>query len=371
MGLLSATSSKPNLHRKITRGVGKSLLSAVAHAGLNSALLAATGLFALSWSPAQALEPGFAQSLSEGVLIGASAGVPPPGIYMINQIGFQQTNLVGPGTKVIGSDTGAHVNAAAVAFLFVPGWTIFGATYDAVAIPAIFEDASIGNPVNIQESGRHNSYFVPAELSWKLGNSGFQFKTGLGISTPDGTVTGRTGTGNVGSPYWTFVPEGIISYLADGWNLSAAMYAEFNTKSTVSGYQGGNVLHTDLTATKTIGKWTLGPVAYYEAQVSNDSCSSIKCQGLYGVTPATVAALTDKRFQTLAVGGLVGYNFGPAALSVWVTQEVFTKASNAAAAAVGADVSVFHRGLTVFTTLSFRIWAPEEAQPVKTSMHLK
>ncbi len=33
--------------------------------------------------------------------------------------------------------------------------------------------------------------FVPVELSWKLGDSGFAIKTGLGIDTPDGTVTAR------------------------------------------------------------------------------------------------------------------------------------------------------------------------------------
>ena len=42
----------------------------------------------------------------------------------------------------------------------------------------------------------------------------------------------------------------------------------------VSNYTSGNILHADFTATKTIGKWTFGPVAYYYGQVSNDSCSA-------------------------------------------------------------------------------------------------
>jgi hypothetical protein len=40
----------------------------------------------------------------------------------------------------------------------------------------------------------HNEYLVPVELSWKLADSGFAVKTGLGIFTPDGTVNGFTGT---------------------------------------------------------------------------------------------------------------------------------------------------------------------------------
>jgi len=154
--------------------------------------------------------------------------------------------------------------------------------------------------------------------------------------------------------------------------LTAAVYAEFNTSSSVTGYTGGDILHADFTATKAIGKWTIGPVAYYEGQVSNDSCSSVGCQAAYGVTPGTVAALTNNRFNVWAVGALVAYDFGPAALSVWATQEVSAKASNAAAlAATGADPSTVSQGMTVFATLSYRLWGPDEAQPVKTSMYHK
>jgi hypothetical protein len=289
---------------------------------------------------------------------------------MFNQVFTYQANLAGPGTSAIGTKTGVHANVDVQGFLFVPGWTFLGATYDALIVQP-FVDTSVGTPINTQASGVHNTYIVPVELSWKLGTSGFQFKTGLGIYTPDGTVNGIAGTGNTGAAYWTFQPEAIISYLANGWNLSAAVYAEFNTQSTVSGYTGGDILHADFTATKTFGKWTIGPVAYYEGQVSNDSCSSITCQTLYGVTPASVAGLTNNRFNVLAVGGLVAYDFGPAALSVWATQEVSAKASNAAAAAAGADGSTVTQGMTVFATLSYRLWAPDEPQPVKTSMYHK
>ena len=335
------------------------------------AILAAAGVFVLSWSPALALEPGAAAQTKAGVLIGASAGVPPPGIYMFNQVFTYQANLAGPGTSAIGAKTGVHANVDVQGFLFVPGWTFLGATYDAV-IAQPFVDTSVGTPINAQFSGVHNTYIAPVELSWKLGTSGFQFKTGLGIYTPDGTQTGATKLGNQGAPYWTFQPEAILSYLANGWNLSAAVYAEFNTQNRTTNYTSGDVLHADFTATKTVGKWTLGPVAYYVGQVSNDSCSSVTCQTTYGVGPASVAALTNNRYNVWAVGGLVAYDFGPAALSIWATQEVSAKASNAAAlAAAGADFSTIAKGMTVFATLSYRLWAPDEAQPVKTSMYHK
>src|SRR6201989_2052968 len=218
--------------------------------------VAVAGIAAFAWAPAYATEPGgAAQQTKAGVLIGASAAMPPPGIYMFNQEFTYQSNLVGPVTNVIGNKTGVQAAVDVQGFLFVPGWTFLGATYDAV-IAQPFVMQSTGAPVNTQAAGVHNTFIVPVELSWKFADSGFVTKTGLGIYTPDGTVNGFTGTGNVGSPYWTFQPEFIVSYLTDGWNLSAAIYAEFNTRNTVSHYQSGNILHADFTDTKTIGKWT-------------------------------------------------------------------------------------------------------------------
>jgi hypothetical protein len=338
------------------------------------ALLAAAGMAAFAFSPANAYEAGYPGWASKpGVLIGASAGVPPPGIYMFNQVFTYQSNLVGPLTNAIGTHTGVQAAVDVQGFVFVPGWTFLGATYDAVlAQPFIM--ASIGGPLNLnpafpsQIAGAHNTYIAPVELSWKLGTSGFAIKTGLGIYVPDGTVQGPTGLSNVGNPWWTFQPELAISYLADGWNLTAFLYEEFNTRNSVDGYTTGDIFHADFTATKTIGKWTLGPVAYYVGQVSNDSC---QVGSLCGATPAAALAATGanaSRFNIFAVGGLVEYNFGPASFSVWATQEVTANAKNSAVPPA-ADISTITRGATVFATLSYRLWAPEE--PAKPAMFHK
>jgi hypothetical protein len=338
------------------------------------ALLAAAGIAAFAFSPANAYEAGYPGWASKpGVLIGASAGIPPPGIYMFNQVFTYQSNLVGPLTNAIGTHTGVQAAVDVQGFLFVPGWTFLGATYDAVLVQP-FIMASIGGPLNLnpaypsQIAGAHNTYIAPVELSWKLGTSGFAIKTGLGIYVPDGTVQGPTGLSNVGNPWWTFQPELAISYLANGWNLTAFLYEEFNTKNSVDGYTTGDIFHADFTATKTIGKWTLGPVAYYVGQVSNDSCA---VGSLCGATPAAALAATGgnaQRFNIWAVGGLVEYNFGPASLSVWATQEISANAKNSAVPAA-ADISTITRGATVFATLSYRLWAPEE--PAKPAMFHK
>jgi len=345
-------------------------------------LAAAAGVAALALSPAYAYEGGVAWQSKPGVLIGASAGVPPPGIYMFNQVFTYQSNVVGPAKDTLMNGAKAGVQAAVdvQGFLFVPGWTFLGGTYDALIVQP-FGMVSIGQPfsggpgVVDMFSGVHNTYFVPVELSWKLGTSGFVFKTGLGFYAPTGTIQGATGSCfscngfyNFGNNYWTFQPEAIISYLANGWNLSAALYAEFNTANGADNYTQGDIFHADFTATKTIGKWTFGPVAYYVAQVSNDTCPVGVCTALH---PLGIGGNTQ-RFQLFAAGGLVEYNFGPASLSVWATQEVYSHASGAAiplAPGVNEDISAITRGSTVFATLSYRLWAPEE--PAKPAMFHK
>ena len=354
------------------------------------ALLAAAGMAAFAFSPADAFEGGVQWQQKPGIFIGASAGVPPPGIYMFDQVFTYQTNLAGPLTNVVGTHNGVQAAVDIQGFVFVPGWTFLGATYDAV-LAQPFGMVSVGNPVAQnpgqanQFSGVHNTYFAPVELSWKLGTSGFAVKAGLGIFAPTGTVQGVQGVNvvasgnslngfmNFGNKYWTFQPEVIFSYLKDGWNLSAALYGEINTANQIDHYTQGDIFHVDFTATKTFGKWTLGPVGYYVAQVSNDKCSDPTCIATHplGLLSGTGNPLLGnaQRYQLFAVGGLVEYNFGPASLSVWATQEVYSKASGAGLLPVvpgGVDLSNTTKGMTVFATLSYRLWAPEE--PAKAPM---
>src|ERR1700733_3082382 len=203
-------------------------------------LLAAAVIAAFAFSPAYATEGGD-QATKPGALIGA--GVLPPGIYMFNRVFTYQANFVGPGTAG-NNHIGVQAAVDVQGFLFVPGWAFLGATYDAVLVqPFIMQ--SVGAPINAQGSGAFNTYIVPVELSWKFWNSGFNVKTGLGIYMDDGCHTGANGLGCEANPYYTFQPELILSYLKDGWNLSAAMYIEINTANTFTHYTTGDIFHTD------------------------------------------------------------------------------------------------------------------------------
>jgi hypothetical protein len=316
------------------------------------ALLAAAGVAALALSPANAYEGGPAQTKS-GAFIGASSGMPPPGIYMFNQIFTYQGNLVGPNAP---NHFGRNVYVDVQGFIFVPGWTFLGATYDFLVVQP-FVAVAISDPAPLNISGVFNTYIVPFELAWnKIGGTGFGVKTGLGMYVPTGTQQGLSGLGNVGSPFWTFQPELALSYLANGWNLTAFSYVEVNTANDRTNYTSAPIFHVDWTATYTIGKWTFGPVGYWYAQLADDKCPVGICTAFYGLAPL---ATHTQRFSVAAIGGLLEYNFGPASASVWVTQDIYSKASNNFAVAAGLpDGSLIPRGLTVFGTLSYALWNP-------------
>lgn len=316
--------------------------------------LVAAGAAITLVQPAAAYEFGYSGwAQKPGITLGGgTAGAPPPGLYSFNQVFTYQSEIVGPGAPNVGGrPTPVHAAVEASGLLWVPGWTFLGATYDAVIVqPWIMAD--VGSPVSINPVGMHNTYIVPAELSWKLGDSGFFIKTGLGIYVPDGTMSGVNGLASVGNPWWTFQPEFVVSYLKDGWNLTANVFEEINTASTRTGYRSGDVLHAEFTATKTIGNWTLGPVAYYAGQVTNDKSSAF-----YG------GAINTNRYALWAAGGLVGYNFGPVQLNVWATHEFSATASGGTAGPPGIDTASITKGYSVFANLSFRLWGPDQPPP--------
>jgi hypothetical protein len=320
---------------------------------------------AMMSAPASAYEAGSpGTQVIPGVGIGGTtAGAPPPGLYMFDQATSYQANIVGPSAPSVGGvPTPINVNTAGAGLLWAPGWSFLGATYDAVLVQPT-ANADTGVPVSTMKVGVHNTFVVPGELSWKLGDSGFFVKTGLGIGVPDGSISGPTGLGNVGNPWWTFRPELILSYLKDGWNLTAAVYGEFNTKNYLTDYQSGTVVDAEFAATKTIGKWTIGPVSYYVGQVGNDTSSAF-----YNY------AINVNRYNIWAAGGLVGYNFGPAQLNVWGVDEYSANASGGTAAygiPVPTGKGGVSQGFKLFASVSYQLWAPDEPAAPKRPQFTK
>ena len=141
-----------------------------------------------------------------------------------------------------------------------------------------------------------------------------------------------------------------FSYLGNNWVASANFFYDINTKSAGrllranSSITSGNALYGDLTAVYKIGKWSIGPVGYFEVQTTADTGA--------GCNPcAWCGEYFCGRYRTAAAGGLVGYDFGPVDLQLWVTDSF-----------VGQDSPVASGNLNVWSRIGFKIWGFE--QPV-------
>jgi hypothetical protein len=300
-------------------------------------------------SSALAEESGTFQNRLNGATIGLPLGaLPPPGLYT----GLETAYLGWPGHGTGNQAPGLFLPAVAqaVPLLWVPGWNFLGASYAMSAVQAFYMfTVTTASPFTTTpgEGGvllgwgaeRANTLWNPIVLSWNLG-TGWFVSVGFNFTGPDGIR--YAGTPN--PDYWTFEPTFAVAYLSGSWNLAANFFYDINTASAAVCCAGatitsGNALYGDFHALYKIGKWSIGPVAYFEEQTTKDTGPGCTA------APALCANLSN-----VAVGGLVGYDFGPVDLQVWVTDSV--SRNNAI------------DGLDVWTRLGFRLWAPEAPKPL-------
>lgn len=312
-------------------------------------------------SQALAEEPGSFYNRLNGATIGLPLGaLPPPGLYT----GLETAYLGWPGSGtgnqgVLPSGQALHFAAIAqaVPLLYVPGWNFLGASYSMAVVAAFYEvqvttNSPMSNSAPIAAGDVWtvaNPTFTPLNLSWNLGNGWF-VATGFNFMAPIGTHY----AGTTNPDYWTLELPINVSYLANNWVLSANMFFDFNTASggvccgltgtaAGNGYVSGDLFYGDFTALYKFGKWELGPVAYVEEQFTNDSPGAgIACT--YG--PGGLCG----HAANFGLGGLVGYDFGPVDLQVWVTDSVWRRDQ--------ID------GFNVWSRLGFRLWAPEAPKPL-------
>jgi hypothetical protein len=298
----------------------------------------------LAASPARAVEAGYpGWSQPPGTFLGITAASPAPGLYGFTQVFASQGHLVGPGAPhVNGATTQVHTTSLVGGLVWAPGWEVLGAKYDALLVqPYTMADA--GPPLNATKNGFHNTVVIPGELSWALGDSGVFVKAGLAVGIPDGSRSGPSGLSRIGNPWWVTQPLLAVSYLRGGWNLTANLSEEFNSRNRTTDYKSGDIAHAEFTGTHAFGKWTIGPVATFVGQVSDDESSAF----YHG-------AVNAARFRIWSVGASVNYNFGPLAMGLQALNDLSAKASGGHAAAGGPDTASITKGAKVFFNTSFR-----------------
>ncbi len=310
-------------------------------------------------SSASAMETGTFQNRLNGATIGLPLGaLPPPGLYTGLETAYLGT-VGSSGASTGNAAGGAHLFlpaiAQAVPLLWVPGWNFLGASYGMSAVVAFYNanncgtaPCMLGNGPNTIVGGSYvfaNPTWNPISLSWNLGGGWF-VSAGFNFMAPIGTHT----TGTTNPDYWTLEPTFAVAYLANSWNLAANFFYDINTASqghccAVAPITSGDALYIDFHALYKFGKWSVGPVGYTEIQTTSDTG---------GCSPAPGVSLCGK-YSSFALGGLVGYDFGPVDLQFWVTDNV-----------EGANTPQGAGGINLWSRLGFRIWGPEAPHPLVT-----
>ena len=283
-----------------------------------SVVVGLTLLALASSATAEAREPGAGNAYPAGTSIGLPTGSnPPPGLWLENMLSYYSaTATSGPGTPV--NKTHLDVVAEAPRFLWTAKESVLGASEMAfVVLPVVDLSLSSLPPPNpsgsFSRTAVGNPGIAPINLAWNIAPATFAM-VAIGASVPIGQYS-RTSVVNIGNNFWTIQPEAALSYLGDGWDLTAHLVYNTNTKNKATNYTSGDQLFLDLTATKTLGKWEVGAVGYYDKQLTADRNGG----GFYG-PPGS--GLTFGHPEQFALGALLGYDFGPLKAQAYLTQEV-------------------------------------------------
>ena len=243
--------------------------------------------------------PALAGSVTQpGETVGVAAGAPlPPGFYFVNTGDWGCRNT-SPDSTCVGVDI-------PVVAWSTP-WQLLGARLQfLVATPVV--EVGVHNTSYV--SGIYNP-LVSGQLAWDLGNGwGFSYLLGAYFGVNSDVAFDSTSLNQ----------RFALSYTGNGWNLTAnAIWGiqidsvtgcnpAFNPAFSVGPCSiNPNFLNVDLTATKKFGKWEIGPVGYYSTDLNSP---------LVGY---------QKQSQ-FALGGLVGYDFGPVILQAYLTTDVYEK----------------------------------------------
>jgi hypothetical protein len=261
----------------------------------NVTKLATVGFLSLCATAPAALAGSVTQP---GETVGVAAGAPlPPGFYFINTADWGCRN-----TKPEQTCVGVDIPVMA----WSTPWQLFGARVQFLLATPVIE-VGVHNTTHLDSV--YNPYFA-GQLAWNLGNGwGFSYALGAYFDV-DGDLAWSSSSLN---------QRFALSYTGNGWNATANViwgiqFDSVTNRPQISAcpapfaFNGCNpdFLNIDFTLTKSFGKWSLGPVGYYSTDLSSPLAGYL-------------------RQSQFAVGGLVGYDFGPVILQAYLTTDVYEK----------------------------------------------
>ena len=268
------------------------------------------------WAAAGALSlctaiPALAGSVTQpGETVGLNAGAPlPPGWYAINTVDWGCRNTTPQHTC-----TGLTIPVVA----WSTPWTFWGARFQLLAAWPAVEAGVIRDP----GLGLPGTYFVgmynPAvfgQLAWDLGYGwGFSYLLGAYFDYNSPVAFSDTSINQ----------RFALSYTANDWALTANVIWGIHTDSVTDRPQlspcpipvsvtfptglgcNPNFINVDLTAGRSFGKWQVAWVGF----------------GSWDLNEPVLGYQKQSQF---AMGGLLGYDFGPVILQGWLTSDVYER----------------------------------------------
>ncbi len=274
-------------------------------------VFAAALALAASNASAEELWNPHLRGTDEGLAAGA---LPPEGVYFINDTYFGAWKSFDGSGNQTGSKLDVMIDIPIL--LWNPGVKVLGADY-AVAIAQPVDYTSVYSNSTAATGNGHfgtfNTVVIPGMLSWALPYD-LHVKTQLAVYVDDPSSSpahpAPAGGAGAGNSFWTLEPGLGVSWLHEGWDLSASLHYDYNFKDNTTNYQSGDQIAAEYTATKDIGKWTAGAGFYQENQLERDTIN--------GVSKAGTTRLT------YGVGPIVGYNFGPVDLTATYNYNITT-----------------------------------------------
>jgi hypothetical protein len=250
----------------------------------------------------------------------------PEGVYFVDLAG------VGNNRAAVTPSSAFDYNVPIIAW--ATPWTILGGRIQ-LLVAAPEASVSFGQN-NLLARGIYNP-FVAGQIAFNLGN-GFSasYLAGAYIAVDSPNNTGPlAGAWN----QTTFHQQLALAYHGGGWNATANLMYGIVGNNNTSGLQNSNYFNYDLGLTHTFGKWEIGVIAYGSV---NGQINAYYHNAVY-----QPYAAGNSMF---AVGGLVGYNFGPVIMQFSLSTDV---ASNYPSKATFAGLHVI-----------IPIWNPEAPKAV-------
>jgi hypothetical protein len=200
---------------------------------------------------------GGGQHYPNGVEDFAVGAMPPPGTYLVNYMILAQKNSLRDNSgKSLPADFNASVFAEVPRLIYVSPYTLFGASLAAhVFVPFYSADVTASSAAipplnfNVNDKGVGDIIFSPLVFGWHFGPE-LHAVLALDMWAPTGNYDkNNPATQILSKNHWTFEPVLAVSYLKEGFDASAKLMYDFNTRNSDTSTDPGQEFHVD---------WALG-----------------------------------------------------------------------------------------------------------------